>query len=427
MRSRVVNPLAIAADVGTTTLAVSLVDRDSGERLAFAGRANPQTRFGADVVTRLQAACASEATLQELGRSVNAAIEELADEVLDRAGTPPDKLGTIALAGNPAMEHLLLGLPVRTLARLPFRPLFSEGRWTRTARLGWRRDLDAFVFPLPGGFVGGDLVAFLHGCLDSRSPHASHLTPHTLYLDLGTNGEIALSAGGRLWATSAAAGPAFEGGNLECGMPALPGAIDRVSLDGGRVTVSTIGGAPPLGICGSGVLEAVSEMIRTGILDRSGRIRPLQEIDSNLGNRVTELGGRRSFVLYRDAARTIHLSQEDIRQVQLAKAAVRAGMEVLFRHAGITAQEVGKVILTGSFGAVLSAEWLKNVGIFHGNMVVIADFVREGALAGIEKALREPGGLEAVDELARRIRVIPLSGTPAFERHFLEQMDFPGE
>jgi len=427
MRSRVVNPLAIAADVGTTTLAVSLVDRDSGERLAFAGRANPQTRFGADVVTRLQAACASEETLQELGRSVNAAIEELADEVLDRAGTPPDKLGTIALAGNPAMEHLLLGLPVRTLARLPFRPLFSEGRWTRTARLGWRRDLDAFVFPLPGGFVGGDLVAFLHGCLDSRAPHASHLTPHTLYLDLGTNGEIALSAGGRLWATSAAAGPAFEGGNLECGMPALPGAIDRVSLDGGRVTVSTIGGAPPLGICGSGVLEAVSEMIRTGILDRSGRIRPLQEIDSNLGNRVTELGGRRSFVLYRDAARTIHLSQEDIRQVQLAKAAVRAGMEVLFRHAGLTAQEIGKVILTGSFGAVLSAEGLKNVGIFSGNMVDICVFTREGALAGIEKALREREGLGAVDELARGIRVVPLSGNPAFERHFLEQMDFPGE
>lgn len=425
MPPRASDRLAIAVDVGTTTLAASLVDRDSGERLAFAGRANPQGKFGADVIARLQAACASEENLRELGRTVNATIEELADEMLDRAGMNPDRLGTIALAGNPAMEHFLLGLPVRSLAHLPFRPLFSEGQRTRTARLGWKRDLDAFIFPLPGGFVGGDLAAFLHGCGNLITHNSTLNIQNCLYLDLGTNGEIALSTGDRLWATSAAAGPAFEGGNLSCGMPALPGAIDRVRLAEGKISLSTIGNTQPIGICGSGVLEAVSGMLRAGILDRSGRIRLPEEIDSNLGNRVTEIDGRRSFVLYRDASRTIHLSQEDIRQVQLAKAAVRAGMEVLFRHAGITAREVGKVVLTGSFGAVLSPEWLKNVGIFSGNMVDICVFTREGALAGVEKALREPDGLAAVDELARRIRVIPLSGTPAFERHFLEQMDFP--
>jgi uncharacterized 2Fe-2S/4Fe-4S cluster protein (DUF4445 family) len=323
------------------------------------------------------------------------------------------------------MEHLLLGLPVESLAFLPFRPLFTEGQRVRTSRLGWRRDLDAYLFPLPGGFVGGDLVAFLHGCRSGGSDYTLPFTPHTLFLDLGTNGEIALETDGKLLATSAAAGPAFEGGSLACGMPALPGAIDSVRLSEGKVTLSTIGGAPPAGICGSGVLEAVSEMLRAGILDQTGRIRAKGEIDSNLGNRVVDSGDGRAFVLYRDASRAVHLSQEDIRQVQLAKAAVRAGMEVLFHRAGISALLVERVVLTGSFGAVLSPQWLKNVGIFSENMVNSAVFVREGVLVGVERALCETDGFAAIDELARRVRVIPLSGTPTFEKSFLEQMNFP--
>jgi uncharacterized 2Fe-2S/4Fe-4S cluster protein (DUF4445 family) len=418
--------LAIAVDVGTTTLGASLVDRETGERRAFAGRANPQREFGADVLARLQAASASEKCLREMCGRITGALEEMADELLHGAGADPEDLETIAIAGNPAMEHLLLGLPVTSLAFLPFRPLFSEGQRVRTSRLGWKRNLDAYLFPLPGGFVGGDLVAFLHGCRNGEIPLSPFLNPHTLYLDLGTNGEIALaSGGGQLLATSAAAGPAFEGGSLTCGMPALPGAIDSVRLSEGKVTLSTIGGATPIGICGSGVLEAVSEMLRTGILDPTGRILASGEIDSNLGNRVVETGPGFAFVLYRDATRTVHLSQEDIRQVQLAKAAVRAGMEVLFQCAGITSGEVERVILTGSFGAVLSPQWLKNVGIFSENMVHSAVFIREGVLVGVERALREPDGFAAIDKLARRVRVIPLSGTPSFEKSFLEQMNFP--
>jgi uncharacterized 2Fe-2S/4Fe-4S cluster protein (DUF4445 family) len=417
--------LAIAVDVGTTTLGASLVDRQTGKRRAFAGRANPQREFGADVLSRLQAASASEENLRKMCCRISVALEEMVDELLHGAEVDPGDLETIAVAGNPAMEHLLLGLPVTSLTFLPFRPLFSEGQRLRTFRFGWKRDLDAYLFPLPGGFVGGDLVAFLHGCRNGETPHSPLLTPHTLYLDLGTNGEIALATEGKLLATSAAAGPAFEGGSLACGMPALPGAINSVRLSEGKVTLSTVGDAPPVGICGSGVLEAVSEMLRAGILDPTGRILASGEIDSNLGNRVVEIGPGLSFVLYRDASRTIHLSQEDIRQVQLAKAAVRAGMEVLFQHAGITARDVEQVILTGSFGAVLSPEWLKNVGIFSENMVKIALFMGQGVLVGVERALCEPDGFAAVDELARHVRVIPLSGTPSFEKSFLEQINFP--
>jgi len=417
--------LAIAVDIGTTTIAASLIDRISGERHAFLGARNPQKGFGADVVARLQAACTSGENLAMLHTSLNRMLEEMAENLLHTAGASPEELDVIALAGNPTMEHFLLGLPVTSLAFPPFRPLFSGGKRLRSASLGWKLDLDAYLFPLPGGFVGGDLVAFLHGCRSDENTPSSLLTPVTLYLDLGTNGEMALLSGDRIFATSAAAGPAFEGGNLACGMPALPGAIERVVISGDRLSLTTIGGLTPCGICGSGVIDTVSELLREGLIDLTGRLLPPEEIASNLGTRIVEIGGSPSFVLYRDAATTVYLSQDDIRQVQLAKAAIRAGMEILFQRAGISGDDLKKVVLTGSFGAVLSPVGLKNVGIFSENMVKIASFIREGALAGVERALCTAEGFSATDTLARQVRVVPLSGTPAFERHFLEQMNFP--
>jgi len=417
--------LAIAVDIGTTTIAASLVDKNSGKRQAFLGARNPQASFGADVVARLQAACTSPDILASLRDSLNRTLEELAEQLLQVAGVAPEELDGIAMAGNPAMEHFLLGLPVDSLAYPPFRPLFHEGKWLRSSSLGWKLDLDTYLFPLPGGFVGGDLVAFLLGCGAGEPPPSSHLSPHTLYLDLGTNGEMALFSGEKVIATSAAAGPAFEGGNLACGMPALPGAVEKVEISGGKLSLTTIAGRTPRGLCGSGVIDTLAELLRAGLIDASGRLLPPEEIASTLGNRIVEIGSSLSFVLYRDAARTVFLSQDDIRQVQLAKAAIRAGMEILFQRAGITGDDVNRVILTGSFGAVLSAEKLKNVGIFPENMVKVASFIREGALAGVERAFCAAEGFAATDNLARRIRVIPLSGTPAFERNFLEQMNFP--
>lgn len=427
MQSKSADRLAIAVDIGTTTLAASLVDRSSGRRLAFCGRANPQRKFGSDVVSRLQAACETEGALRELSLAINQTLEDMSSQLLAETGSRWNDLEAVALAGNPSMEHFSLGLTVRSIAFPPFRPLFSDGQMVRTSLLSWEHDLDAYFFPLPGGFVGGDLVAFLFGALCHACPAPSKLPPEsaTLYLDLGTNGEIALEADGTIWATSAAAGPAFEGGNLACGMPALPGAIDRVGIDGDRVSFATIAGAPPVGICGSGVLNAVSEMLDAGVLDQTGRIRPPDEIDSNLANRVVEMEGGLAFVLSRDAAGTVYLTQDDIRQVQLAKAAIRAGMEVLFKRAGISGGQVKQVVVTGSFGAVLDPRWLKKIGIFAENMVSNGIFIREGVLGGVERSLTDPRGKAAIEELARRIRVIPLSGTPVFEKYFLEHMNFP--
>ena len=413
--------LAIAFDLGTTTIAAALLDQVTGERLAMTGALNPQREFGLDVVSRLDAALKSADTLQMLKSLVNEALQRLALELLDTAGASAAKLNLIAIAGNPAMEHLLLGLPVESLAFPPYRPLFTSGKMINTTELGWDMAVDAFIFPLPGGFVGGDLVAFLHG-VDVSGPRS--LVPG-LFLDLGTNGELALTTGEKIYATSAAAGPAFEGGNLACGMAALPGAISGLSLEGDKVTLATVGGGSPRGICGSGVIGTVAELLRAGVLDHTGRLRTAAEISSNLANRITEIDGDAAFLLYRDAERIIYLGQQDIRQVQLAKAAIRSGMEVLFERSGIASEAVQEVVLTGSFGTTLDPANLKNVGILPEKMVKICRFVREGALAGVEKGISAPRGFETIDQLAETIRVVPLSGTPAFEKHFLEQMNFP--
>ncbi len=415
--------LAIALDLGTTTIAASLIDLESGIRLAAAGSLNPQREFGADVVARLAAACTSADALHRMARLVNGELERLAKVVLAAAGASTESLATVAIAGNPAMEHLLLGLPVESLAFPPYRPLFSAGKTVTTADLGWQTEVDAYIFPLPGGFVGGDLVAFLYGT--GVTGYRSPVTSHRLFLDLGTNGEIALTAGGKIYATSAAAGPAFEGGNLTCGMAALPGAVSGIAIADDKVRLTVIDGGTPAGICGSGVIETIAGLLAAGVLDATGRLLPAVEVSSNLANRLISRNGETAFLLYRDAEREVVLTQGDIRQVQLAKGAIRAGMEVLFERSCIHHDAVQEVVLTGSFGASLTPAALKNVGIFPEMMVKISSFVRDGALAGVEHAIRTPGGFGAVDDLAAALRVIPLSGTPAFEKHFLEQMNFP--
>lgn len=410
--------LVIAVDLGTTTLAASLLDAVTGERLAVAGSLNPQREFGADVVSRVDAACRSGDARRRMAELVRREICRLAHELLDVADKLPEHLASMAVAGNPAMEHLLLDIPVNSLAFPPYRPIFSAGKTVCASDLGWDLPAEVFLFPLPGGFVGGDAVAFLHG--------VSGLAPGPcLYLDLGTNGEIALEFDGKLVATSAAAGPAFEGGNLSCGMAALPGAISGVALEGERLVRTTIGGKPATGICGSGVLAAIALLLGQGIIDPTGRLLPPEEIPSGLGNRVITVGEELVFVLHRDATRMVWLSQGDIRQVQLAKGAIRAGMEVLFERASAGSGDVADVVLTGSFGAVLDPATLKSVGILTANMVQTTSFVREGTLRGVERALLAPGGLAAVNRLAEKVRVIPLSGTPAFEKHFLQQINFP--
>lgn len=420
---------ALALDLGTTTLAASLIELPGGRRLAQTGSMNPQRCFGADVVSRLDAAVHSETALTEMSQLIRSEIWRLATDLSSSTGIPLTQIQQIAIAGNPAMQHLLLGLPVRTLAFPPYRPLFTGGRHLKAIELGWESVADVYLFPMPGGFVGGDTVAFLYGQLATSGPAQdrpciSTLDP-ALYLDMGTNGEIALVTGDTIWATSAAAGPAFEGGNLSCGMAALPGAVSSVRIDGDRVRLATIGTTEPIGICGSAAIETVSELLQHDLLEPTGRLRDAGEIPSNLAQRLVLHQEETAFVIHRDARRLLLLTQSDIRQIQLAKGAIRAGIEVVLDRSRIRFQALKNVILTGSFGAVLRPEWLKSVGIFDTGMLQDILFIPEGALTGVERALARGDRFESVEQLGHCFKVVPLSGTPLFEQKFMQHINFP--
>jgi uncharacterized 2Fe-2S/4Fe-4S cluster protein (DUF4445 family) len=210
-------------------------------------------------------------------------------------------------------------------------------------------------------------------------------------------------------------------------MAALPGAICSVTFEAERVKLNTIGNAAPVGICGSAAIEAVTGLLRLDIIEAGGRLRDSSEIPSNLATRVIRLQDENAFVLHRDARQLLVLTQGDIRQIQLAKGAIRAGMDVLADKACIRFQALEEVVLTGSFGAVLRPEWLKTIGIFDEGMVHITRFTPEGALAGVEQALCAGDGFASVEQLGRRFRVIPLSGTPLFETLFMQQINFPDQ
>jgi uncharacterized 2Fe-2S/4Fe-4S cluster protein (DUF4445 family) len=418
---------AIAIDLGTTTLAASLIEPASGRRLAMTGSLNPQRRFGADVVSRLDAAVGSEETLREMSQLIRAELWRLACGLCETTGIPWNDVQQVAIAGNPAMQHILLGLPVRSLAFPPYRPLETGGITRSTDELGWPGENRVYIFPSPGGFVGGDTVAFLYGVFATRPALDADVPPPLpcLFLDMGTNGEIALVVEDTVWATSAAAGPAFEGGNLSCGMAALPGAISSLSIEDGRVKLATIGNSAPVGICGSAAIETVTGLLQFDIIEPGGRLRDSSEISSNLATRVIQQHGENAFVLHRDAQHLLVLTQGDIRQIQLAKGAIRAGMDVLADKARIRFQALTEVVLTGSFGAVLQPEWLKTIGIFDEGMLHITRFTPEGALTGVERAIMAGDGFASVEQLGTRFRVVPLSGTPLFETLFMQQINFP--
>jgi uncharacterized 2Fe-2S/4Fe-4S cluster protein (DUF4445 family) len=407
---------AIAVDLGTTTLAASLIDLDSGKRLAISGSMNPQRRYGADVVSRLDAAVKSDDVLQDLSALIRTELLRLAHELCKKCGITWSEVKQVAIAGNPAIQHLLMGLPVRSLAFPPYRPVHTTGTRLTASALNWDGEAQVYVFPMPGGFVGGDTVAFLYGATPGNA---------TLCLDMGTNGEMALVMGETIWSSSAAAGPAFEGGNLSCGMAALPGAISSVHIENEQIKLKIIGSVLPEGICGSAAIETVSELLQHDILEAGGRLRGNAEIPTNLAARIINHDAASAFVLYRDAQRQLLLTQNDIRQIQLAKGAIRAGMEVLAEHARIRYQDLRDVLLTGSFGAVLRPEWLKSIGIFDKGMVHITRFIPEGALNGVEQALITNDEFYSVERLGERFRVVPLSGTPLFETMFMRHIDFP--
>lgn len=404
----------VAFDIGTTTVVGSSVDLSTGKVLSTVSASNPQARWGRDVISRINAIVGNPALLDEMRSCVVGACNGIMEEL-----EIPGPVAAVTAAGNPVMESILLGVSPEPLSRIPYRPAFTEAQRVEARKLGFRTPAGVILYALPliGGFVGGDAVAVILSLALGKDETSA------LAIDVGTNSEIMLSSGGNIYATSAAAGPAFEGGELKDGMTAQNGAIQGVRIEDDNLTLDVIGGVAPVGICGSGLIEAASELIKAGIIDRSGRIRGRDEIPNNLSSRIREEADGNSFLLYRGPKGEVSLTQSDIRALQTAKSSTRAGILMLLKKAGIESAEVGKVYIAGAFGSHLEKEGLKTIGLLDEGWLGNVSSVGDAALAGTIEALDDEKKLEA-EALARRVKYVPLSGSSHFEKEFIKNMNF---
>lgn len=403
--------LGLAVDLGTTKLAGYLVDLGTGQTLAARGAMNPQISYGENVIARIGRAGTAEgaATMREL---IVSSLNALAGELCVEVGAEPGALLDAVIVGNTAMHHLLLGLPVAQLGVAPYVPAVRHALDLKARDAGLRMAPGAYVHLLPNvaGFVGADHVAML------AATGVTKAAGNVIALDIGTNTEVCLISHGRMTSVSCASGPAFEGAHIRDGMRAADGAIERVLFEGGRVEYQTISGAPPIGVCGSGIIDAIAQLHLAGVVNRMGR----------LGDhaRVRNVEGRREFVLVseeeRDGRSAIVVSQEDIREIQLAKGAIRAGIETLLREGALLADEIDEIVIAGAFGTYIDVSSAIDIGMLPRVPVDRVRQVGNAAGMGAKLALISEAGREEARTIGMQVGYLELAATPAFSSVFVE-------
>ena len=405
--------LGLAVDLGTTKLAAYLVDLESGKTLARAGAMNPQIAHGEDVVSRIAYANTGAAARRTLHDFVVGAVDRLAGELY----TEPAAIADCVVVGNTAMHHLFAGLPVRQLGEAPYVAAVSGALEIHAADvgLGFAPGATLYIPPLIAGYVGADHVAVL---LATRTDQA---TGTVLALDIGTNTEISLTHGGRLWTCSTASGPAFEGVHISAGMRAAPGAIERVHYRDGSFFVQTVDDRPAIGICGSGILDAVAEALRAGIIDARGALTRSHPA-------VAQKDGQAACVIVPAALaghrRDVAFTRADVGEIQLAKAAIRAGTDLLLAAAGIGISDLDRVVVAGAFGTYLDVRSAIRIGLLPDIPAERFRQVGNAAGAGAKQLLLSRMRRRAAVEVARRAQYLELTTHPAFADAFTEATKF---
>jgi uncharacterized 2Fe-2S/4Fe-4S cluster protein (DUF4445 family) len=419
---------AIAFDLGTTTVVATLLDLEAGQPLSVHSMLNRQQPFGADVISRISATMLDPATLDELRGRAQESLAQLASEACEVAGVAPEEVYEIALCGNATMMHLALGIDPEPLSMAPFVVTTHELPPTRAVDFGVavHPRAPAFVFPSLGAYVGGDIVAGMLATGLSRDRRIR------LFIDVGTNSEIALGCNERVLATAAPAGPAFEAAQIRCGMRAAEGAIEGVTIADDALELQVIGDAEPMGLCGSGLVDCVAELVRAGLLDHSGRFVPDEDaaqLAPRLSERLTKIGEERVFVLEprgTDPAESIYLSQRDVRELQFAKASIATGWTILLGEYGIEPGDVQQVLLAGSFGAYLSPASAVRIGLVP--RLALPRIVSAGNVAGegAKIVLLSHRERAEAQSIVREVQYVELSGRADFNDQFIDQLAFPG-
>ena len=402
--------LGLAVDLGTTNVAGFLVDLQSGARVASLGIENPQVAWGADVISRMNHAIQGPTKAAELQQAASTAINALAHDLCQSIGAVTNDIVDVAICGNTAMHHLLLGLPVRQLGRAPFVAAVRDAIDVKARELDLTVCPGAYVHFAPniGGYVGSDHVTALLATQDLWRGGTT-----TLVMDIGTNTEISLIHRGDITSASCPSGPALEGGHISCGMRAAEGAIERVTVEDGRLKIEVIGNRQPVGLCGSGVIDAMAALRQAGILDDGGRIAG-QHPD------IEDVDGKRTAVL----APGVHFNQHDVRAVQLAKAAIRTGIELLLRDRDLHEGDIELVVIAGAFGSYIDVSSAVAIGLLPTLPLDRFRQVGNAAGAGVRQMLASRQARTRGRELAKACRYLELSTRTDFQKTFLHNIGF---
>ncbi len=404
--------LGAAVDVGTTSLSLFLFDLESGQLVGRSSGLNPQTAYGGDVITRIGYCKQDPNGLSTLRSAVIHKLGEMIDEALGSDRTR-EHVYLMIVAGNTTMLHILAGVQPISLALAPFRPTFLQSLVLTGAQSDLPINPAGRCILLPGvaAYIGADIVAGL-AAIDFRSRGRV-----TLFIDMGTNGEIVLIQGpDRVIAASCALGPALEGMNISCGCRAIPGAVDSFALDDDLAPrFTTIGGLPPVGICGSGLIDVVASLAAPGLILPGGAFN--SKADKRLKGRMN--GDRYHLT------DNVFLSQHDIRQVQLAKGALTAGILVVLEEAGLTSLDVEEIIVAGAFGYHLNPQNLKRIGLLPPDYEGIISFVGNSSLTGASLALINEQMMKEIEQIPAAVEVLELSSHPEFSRLFIASLSFP--
>ena len=411
------HPLGLAVDLGTTKIAAYLVDLVTGETLGAEGRSNPQIGYGEDLISRLGYAYSRPDGARTLAQAVHAVLAELSGALAASAGLPVRHIVEACIAGNTAMVHLLLELPVRQLAQAPYMPAVSGSQEIAARELGlpFLGDARVHVPPCVAGYVGADHVAMVLAAGLDRGDRTA------LGIDIGTNTEIVLARRGSASMTSlsCASGPAFEGAHIQAGMRAAPGAIERLTIEDVRPIVATIDGLPAVGICGSGIVDAIAELRRAGLLNSRGRF-----LAGGPGVREGRTG--QEFVLVGAAesgtGEDIVITQRDVDEIQMAKGAIQAGIAVLLESQGLAPEDLDEVVLAGAFGTYLNLSSAVVIGLLPKLPLDRFSQIGNAAGEGARQILLSRAARERARDIARRISYIELTVYPNFRRHYAQAL-----
>lgn len=387
-------------DIGTTSVVCALLDGKTGEELAKSSMLNPQVAYGADVITRIQAA--AQGKLEILTQLIRHAMLDLLQTVCEAANILPQQISRVSVVGNPAMQQLLLGIDPENLSKVPFAPVLTKAKTIPCESvLPACAKADLLIVPDIAGFVGADTV----GCLLATKLYEKEEL--TLLVDIGTNGEVVLGNKDRMIACATAAGPALEGANISCGMRASVGAIDHVWIDNRKILCSVIGGGAAKGICGSGLVDAVAAGLELGLINKRGKVLTEDHIF-----RLTD---------------TVCLTQEDIRQVQLAKGAIQAGVSLLAEEIGVEIDAIQRVQLAGAFGSFVSPQSACRIGLLPEELLSRIESVGNAALGGAKMLACDQALLPVTQGLTEKIEFLELASLPGFSRTFAKSMNFREE